>query len=36
MEAIMNLATMSNGVLRIRIPKPANSEAKRIDVKEAA
>jgi len=29
-------ATMSNGVLRIKIPKPANSEAKRIDVKEAA
>ena len=29
-------ATMSNGVLRIKIPKPAQSEAKRIDVKEAA
>jgi HSP20 family protein len=29
-------ATMSNGVLRIRIPKPANTGAKKIDVKEAA
>jgi HSP20 family protein len=29
-------ATMSNGVLRIRIPKPANAGAKKIDVKEAA
>jgi HSP20 family protein len=29
-------ATMSNGILRIRIPKPANSGAKKIDVKEAA
>ena len=29
-------ASMSNGVLRIRIPKPANAGAKKIDVKEAA
>jgi HSP20 family protein len=29
-------ATMSKGVLRIRIPKPANTGAKKIDVKEAA
>jgi HSP20 family protein len=29
-------ATMSNGVLRIRIPKPAESEPKKIEVKEAA
>jgi HSP20 family protein len=29
-------ATMSKGVLRIKLPKPANSEAKKIDVKEAA
>jgi HSP20 family protein len=29
-------ATMSNGVLRIRIPKPANAGAKKIDVKETA
>jgi HSP20 family protein len=29
-------ATMSNGVLKIKIPKPARSEAKKIDVKEAA
>jgi HSP20 family protein len=29
-------ATMSNGVLRIRIPKPANSATKKIEVKEAA
>ena len=28
-------ATMSNGVLKIRIPKPAQTEAKKIDVKEA-
>jgi HSP20 family protein len=27
-------ATMSNGVLKITIPKPANAEAKRIEVKE--
>jgi HSP20 family protein len=29
-------ATMSNGVLRITVPKPARSEAKKIEVKEAA
>jgi HSP20 family protein len=29
-------ATMSNGVLKIRIPKPAKSEPKKIEVKEAA
>ena len=29
-------ATMSKGVLRIRIPKPANTGAKKIEVKEAA
>ena len=29
-------ATMSNGVLRITIPKPAKSEPKKIEVKEAA
>jgi HSP20 family protein len=29
-------ATMSNGVLNITIPKPARSEAKKIEVKEAA
>jgi HSP20 family protein len=29
-------ATMSKGVLRIRIPKPANTGAKKIDVREAA
>jgi HSP20 family protein len=29
-------ATMSNGVLKIKIPKPARSEAKKIEVKEAA
>ena len=29
-------ATMSNGVLKITIPKPARSEAKKIEVKEAA
>jgi HSP20 family protein len=29
-------ATMSNGVLKIAIPKPARSEAKKIEVKEAA
>ena len=29
-------ATMSNGVLRITIPKPARSSAKKIEVKEAA
>jgi HSP20 family protein len=29
-------ATMSNGVLKITIPKPAKSQAKKIEVKEAA
>jgi HSP20 family protein len=29
-------ATMSNGVLKIAIPKPAQSETKKIEVKEAA
>jgi HSP20 family protein len=29
-------ATMSNGVLRLTIPKPATSEPKKIEVKEAA
>jgi hypothetical protein len=29
-------ASMSNGVLRIKIRKPANAGAKKIDVKEAA
>jgi HSP20 family protein len=29
-------ATMSNGVLKVKIPKPARSEAKKIEVKEAA
>jgi HSP20 family protein len=29
-------AAMSNGVLKITIPKPARSEAKKIEVKEAA
>ena len=29
-------ATMSNGVLKITIPKPKRSEAKKIEVKEAA
>jgi HSP20 family protein len=29
-------ATMSNGVLKITIPKPAKSEPKKIEVKEAA
>jgi HSP20 family protein len=29
-------ATMSNGVLRIRIPKPARCQPKKIEVKEAA
>jgi HSP20 family protein len=29
-------ATMTNGVLRIKIPKPARPEAKKIEVKEAA
>jgi HSP20 family protein len=29
-------ATMSNGVLKIKIPKPAHSEAKKIEVKDAA
>jgi len=29
-------ATMSNGVLKITVPKPARSEAKKIEVKEAA
>jgi HSP20 family protein len=29
-------ASMSNGVLKIKIPKPARSEAKKIEVKEAA
>jgi HSP20 family protein len=29
-------ATMSNGVLKITITKPANSEPKKIEVKEAA
>ena len=29
-------ATMSNGVLKVKIPKPAHSEAKKIEVKEAA
>jgi HSP20 family protein len=29
-------ATMSKGILKITIPKPANAEAKKIEVKEAA
>ena len=29
-------ATMSNGVLKIKIPKPAHTDAKKIEVKEAA
>jgi HSP20 family protein len=29
-------ATMSNGVLRITIPKPAKPEPKKIEVKDAA
>ena len=29
-------ATMSNGVLKIKIPKPAHTAAKKIEVKEAA
>ena len=29
-------ATMANGVLKIKIPKPAHCEAKKIEVKEAA
>jgi HSP20 family protein len=29
-------ATMANGVLKITLPKPARSEAKKIEVKEAA
>ena len=29
-------ATMSNGVLKIKIPKPPQAEAKKIEVKEAA
>ena len=29
-------ATMSNGVLRIRIPKPAHSQPKKIEVKDAS
>jgi HSP20 family protein len=29
-------ATMSNGVLKIRIPKPARSQSKKIEVKEEA
>src|ERR1700704_6318795 len=29
-------ATMSNGVLKIKIPKPVHAEAKKIEVKEAA
>jgi HSP20 family protein len=29
-------ATVSNGVLKITIPKPARSEPKKIEVKEAA
>ena len=29
-------ATMSNGVLRIRVPKPAHSQPKKIEVKDAA
>ena len=29
-------ATMSKGVLKVTIPKPARSETKKIDVKEAA
>lgn len=29
-------ATMSNGVLKIRIPKPAKSEPKKIEIKDAA
>ena len=29
-------ATMANGVLKIKIPKPAHTEAKKIEVKEAA
>jgi HSP20 family protein len=29
-------ATMSNGVLKITIPKPAKPEPKKIEVKEAA
>jgi HSP20 family protein len=29
-------ATMSNGVLKVSIPKPSQSQAKKIEVKEAA
>jgi HSP20 family protein len=29
-------ATMSKGILKVTIPKPANAEAKKIEVKEAA
>jgi HSP20 family protein len=29
-------ATMSNGVLKVTIPKPPRSQAKKIEVKEAA
>ena len=29
-------ATMANGVLKVTIPKPAHSQAKKIEVKEAA
>ena len=29
-------ATMSNGILKLTIPKPAKSEPKKIEVKEAA
>jgi HSP20 family protein len=29
-------ATMSNGVLKVKTPKPAHTEAKKIEVKEAA
>jgi HSP20 family protein len=29
-------ATMANGVLKVTLPKPARSEAKKIEVKEAA
>jgi HSP20 family protein len=29
-------ATMSNGVLKITIPKPAKAEPKKIEVKDAA
>jgi len=29
-------ATMSNGILKVTIPKPAKSQPKKIEVKEAA